>query len=361
MLVLAIDDNPDNLTALKAVLSDRLPETHLLTALNGQKGIELARSEDPDVILLDIVMPGMDGYEVCRKLKADERLKMIPVLFLTALKTDRDNRIKALEAGAEGFLSKPFDEVELSVQIRNMVKIKAAAALQRNDRERLAGLVAERTQALQLSHSATLNLLDDLKAENQSRKKSEDALRESEEQYRLLIEHNRDIIYTLTPEGALSFVSPAWTVLLGHPVNQVIGKSYEVFIHPDDLESCRAFLKLVIDTGSAQDGIEYRVKHLDGSWRWHTSFVIPVVNAKTNETRYQAIARDITTRKKASTIMKQQMDELQRWQNVMLGREDRIAELKREINELALRHGEKPKYDAPSPPLADSAESEKRA
>lgn len=175
MKILAIDDNADNLTALKAVVSDRLPGTRVLTALSGLRGIELALEEDPDVILLDIVMPGMDGYAVCRKLKQDERLQMIPVLFLTALKTDRASRVHALEAGAEGFLSKPFDEIELSAQIRAMVKIKAAVLIQRNDQERLTNLVAQRTRALQDSQDSMLNLLEDLHAENEARKLGEQA------------------------------------------------------------------------------------------------------------------------------------------------------------------------------------------
>ncbi len=86
--LLAIDDNRDNLTALKAVVSDILPTAKVLTALNGPEGIDLAIAEDPAVILLDIVMPGMDGFEVCRRLKGDEGLWHIPVVFLTALKTD---------------------------------------------------------------------------------------------------------------------------------------------------------------------------------------------------------------------------------------------------------------------------------
>ncbi len=173
MKILAIDDNPDNLTALKAVVSDCVPGTEVLTALSGPHGLELALAEDPDVILLDIVMPGMDGYAVCRKLKQDERLQMIPVLFLTALKTDRASRIQALEAGAEGFLSKPFDEIELSAQIGAMAKIKAATLIQRNDQERLTNLVAQRTRALQESKDSMLNLLEDLHAENEARKKGE--------------------------------------------------------------------------------------------------------------------------------------------------------------------------------------------
>lgn len=149
MKILAIDDKQDNLTTLQAVLADRLPEARIQTAQSGRRGIELAQDQDPDVILLDIVMPGMDGYAVCRQLKEDEYLRSIPVLFLTALRVDRESRIKALEAGAEGFLSKPFDEVELIAQIRAMTKIKAANRMQRREKEELAALVAERTSILE--------------------------------------------------------------------------------------------------------------------------------------------------------------------------------------------------------------------
>jgi len=147
--ILAIDDNRDNLTALKAIARDALPGCALMTALNGPQGIELARSGDPDMILLDIVMPGMDGFEVCRRLKADEGLRDIPVVFLTAIKTDRESRIKALDAGAEAFLSKPLDEQELVAQVRAMAKIKAANQFRRQEQERLADLVAGRTRELE--------------------------------------------------------------------------------------------------------------------------------------------------------------------------------------------------------------------
>jgi CheY-like chemotaxis protein len=152
--LLAIDDNRDNLTTLKAVLLDALPGCALVTALDGPQGVELARTEDPDVILLDIVMPGMDGYMVCRTLKQDERVRDIPVVFLTALRSDRDSRVKALEAGAEAFISKPLDELELVAQIRAMAKIKAANRMQRLEKKQLAELVAERTRELELQLAA---------------------------------------------------------------------------------------------------------------------------------------------------------------------------------------------------------------
>jgi PAS domain S-box-containing protein len=163
--LLAIEANKANLTTLKAVLRDALPECALVTALDVPQGIDLARTEDPDVIMLDIVMPGMDGYEVCRQFKTDERLRSIPVVFLTALQTDRENRLKALEAGAEAFVSTPLDEPELVAQVRAMAKIKAANRLQRLGKEHLADLVAERTRALS--------------GELAERKRAEAALRET--------------------------------------------------------------------------------------------------------------------------------------------------------------------------------------
>ena len=190
MRILAIDDHQDNLTALQAVLSDTLPEATVLTALNGPDGLDLARAEDPDVVLLDIVMPGMDGYEVCRGLKADPVLQAIPVLFLTADRTDRASRVKALEAGAEGFLSKPFDDLELTAQIRSMVKIKAAVSRQRTENERLAGLVEERTRSL-------VRELDE-------RKRVESELHASEQRFRAIFEQAGDCLMVLdpnTPDG----------------------------------------------------------------------------------------------------------------------------------------------------------------
>jgi len=224
MKILAIDDNLDNLTVLKAVLLDRLPEATLLTATDAREGLELAGAEDPEVIILDIVMPVMDRYEVCRKLKADELLKTIPVLFLTA-HTDRDSRLKALESGADGFLSKPFDELELVVQLRAMSKIKAATIMQRDDNMRLVRLVAERTRELQKSQTATLNLLEDLKAENAARKASEFRMR-------AITDSAQDAILMMDSEGVVSYWNPAAERIFGYTSTEAIGMNLRALIAP---------------------------------------------------------------------------------------------------------------------------------
>ncbi len=151
--ILAIVDNKDNLVSLKTLTSAAFPQAAVLTEENGQRGIESARFNEPDVVLLDIVMPGMDGYEVCKQLKSDKQLSDIPVVFITALKGDKESRIKALEAGGDGFLAKPVDESELTAQIIAMLKIREAARRQKDDRERLKELVAERTNELEANYA----------------------------------------------------------------------------------------------------------------------------------------------------------------------------------------------------------------
>ena len=176
------------------------------------------------------------------------------------------------------------------------------------------------------------------------RKQAEQALRESEEKFRWLVENSHDIIYTLGVDGVFTFVSPAWTTLLGHPVNQVVGHSFQQFVHTDDLADCMRWLQKVIETGKRQEGIEYRVEHIDGTWYWHTSSAVPVRDAAGAVIGFEGTARDITEHKKAEAKINEQLDELRRWQNVTLGREDRILELKREVNQLAAEAGRPPRY-----------------
>ena len=149
--ILEIDDNLDTMQAVKALLARKLPGVSVFAADSGAKGLDLAAAENPDVILLDIIMPGMDGFEVCRRLKADDRLRAIPVVFVTADKIDKESRIKAIEVGADGFLRKPFEVEELVASIRTMVKIKADAAAQGEEAERLRDLGKAFPQSRSLS------------------------------------------------------------------------------------------------------------------------------------------------------------------------------------------------------------------
>ncbi len=119
--VLAVDDDPGALSALADALGTL--GFDVVQAADGAAALELARSRQPDVVLLDVQMPGMDGFEVCRRLKQDPDLLLVPVVFLTG-HGSRRARLEGLEAGATDFLNKPCDLVELEVRVRNLVHFR---------------------------------------------------------------------------------------------------------------------------------------------------------------------------------------------------------------------------------------------
>jgi PAS domain S-box-containing protein len=125
------------------------------------------------------------------------------------------------------------------------------------------------------------------------------SLRVSEEKHRQLIDNSHDIIYTLTPEGIFMYVSAAWTSLLGHSVSQVIGQSFQQFVHKDDIPKCIDFIEKVITTGQRHEGVEYRVQHSNGKWYWHTSSAVPIKDKAGKVLGFEGTARDITERKLA--------------------------------------------------------------
>ena len=149
--ILLIDDKQDNLITLSAILNNLISGCHVLTAQSGPEGIAKARAESPDTILLDIKMPGMDGYEVCNRLKEDEQTRHIPVVMISAIKTESKDLVKGLETGADAFLAKPIDEYLLVAQVNTALRIKKAEDQLRNQKDLLEEMVRERTRALEES------------------------------------------------------------------------------------------------------------------------------------------------------------------------------------------------------------------
>jgi len=121
--ILVVDDAMENVQILHQALRD---EHEVLFALSGEKAIEVALAQQPDLILLDAVMPGMDGYAVCAALEASPRLQDIPVIFVTALSQPEDET-RALEAGAVDFISKPFNVAVVRARVRSQLTIKRQA------------------------------------------------------------------------------------------------------------------------------------------------------------------------------------------------------------------------------------------
>ena len=120
--VLIVDDIPTNVRLLEARLTAEYYE--VLTASSGPEALAICQSQDVDIVLLDVMMPEMDGFEVCRRLKADPRTHHIPVLMVTALDQPSD-RVQGLDAGADDFLTKPVDDVQLMARVKSLVRLKS--------------------------------------------------------------------------------------------------------------------------------------------------------------------------------------------------------------------------------------------
>ncbi len=119
--ILIADDNPDNLDIFQTRLA--LHGYEILTATDGEEALEIARGKHPDLILLDIMMPKMDGIEVCRQLKADPSLPFMPIIMVTA-KADSKDIVAGLEAGGDEYLTKPVDQAGLVARVKSMLRIK---------------------------------------------------------------------------------------------------------------------------------------------------------------------------------------------------------------------------------------------
>jgi diguanylate cyclase (GGDEF)-like protein/PAS domain S-box-containing protein len=133
--------------------------------------------------------------------------------------------------------------------------------------------------------------------DNSESKYLQESLKKSEAKFRAFVETANDIIYSITLDGRLSYVSPSWKENLGHSVAEVIGRPISDFVHPDDLGRCMQFLEHIYVSGIKQGGIEYRVLHQDGSWRWHTTNASPILDEEGKVSSYLAICHDITERR----------------------------------------------------------------
>ncbi len=156
--ILVVDDTEANID----VLLDALDETYeVKVALDGATALEQCREGPPDLILLDIMMPGMDGYEVFRRLQQEEALSEVPVIFVTALNDPVDER-KGLELGAVDYITKPFNPSVVQARVRNHLELKTAKALLRDENALLEHTVQLRTREVQKTQDVTIECLASL-------------------------------------------------------------------------------------------------------------------------------------------------------------------------------------------------------
>lgn len=150
--ILVVDDTESNID----VILDSLQDNYDLTvATNGYDALEIIAEEIPDLILLDVMMPGINGYEVCQKLKLDDTTKDIPIIFLTAVK-DISDKTKAFELGAVDYITKPFDVMELKARVKTHLELKFAKKMLFDQNRFLEEMVRKRTEELYKTQAATI-------------------------------------------------------------------------------------------------------------------------------------------------------------------------------------------------------------
>src|SRR5438045_6133368 len=119
--ILVVDDKLDTLLLVRELLTSR--GYHVTTASDADEALQAIQAEKPDLILLDVIMPGRSGYDLCRELKDDPATRLIPVVMITGL-SDRADRVRGIEAGAEDFLNKPLFPEELFARVKSLLKVK---------------------------------------------------------------------------------------------------------------------------------------------------------------------------------------------------------------------------------------------
>ncbi len=280
--ILIVDDSPDVLNLLFDYL--KRAGFKILVAKDGESAIERISHTKPDIILLDIMMPNIDGFETCRLLKENEETKDIPVIFLTAL-SDTVDRVKGFELGAVDYITKPIRYAELLARINTHLTIHN---LQRD-------LIAQN---------------EHLQEENKMRRRVQDALRESRLRYRLLAENSTDMISRQTMDGVYRYVSPACRTILGYEIEEMIGHSAYEFFHPEDLK----VIQELAESGQewpAASTITYRARAKDKNFIWLETVSKIVYDPETNQAEeIIAVSRDVTGRKQMEEALRKQNEEL---------------------------------------------------
>jgi PAS domain S-box-containing protein len=205
--ILLVDDSEMNLSLLEELIKINFRDARVFKATDGETGVRLAATHHPDVVLLDIKMPLVDGFQVCSQLRSNELTEGIPVVFLTAY-DEAGYRIKALEAGASGFMTKPVDESELVAQIKTMQKLKAVMKHEKEEKHKLELLVAERTAALE--------------KELAERRKAERILHESEEKFAVAFRTSSFMMAIFSLEnGRFVEINESFQKILGYTISDL--------------------------------------------------------------------------------------------------------------------------------------------
>jgi PAS domain S-box-containing protein len=271
--ILLVDDRPGNLISLKGVLEG--PGYELVLAQSGEEALRAVLQHDFAVILLDVAMPEMDGFEVATTLKQRKRFRSIPILFVTASVQNVDWIYRAYSVGAVDFLQKPLDPHA----VRSKVAVFVELYRQQQQIERQSKLLAESERRERALEMAKLKL-------------------ENERRYRNLAEAIPHIVWTADLDGNIDYFNRRWFELTGRQKDESLGEAWQEALHPEDAalftdgwRACRESSEPFL--------CECRLRGTDGSYRWFLARALPEKRETLEVMRWLGTFTDIDDQKRA--------------------------------------------------------------
>jgi len=285
--ILAIDDNEINLVLLNQIFKLYYTDFEFLQATSGKEGIELAETQKPEIILLDILMPEMNGYEVCKTLKKQTSTQHIPILMISALGQNPIERTKGLNAGADAFISKPFSQDELRAQIDVVLRIKKVEDLLRKRNESLELLIKNQTNKFL----------------------------QSEERFLQISEHALEFYWEVDSKGVFTYVSPVIEKILGVKPDLIVGeKSYLDLFQLNNSSSKKSIIESSFLNKSSFNDSEIEIELPDKNKTWLSVSGFSAFDKKGRFYGFRGVCYDITKRKQAEIALKKSMKQIKNYQ-----------------------------------------------
>ncbi len=292
--ILIIEDDPNNLALITDYLAEESQFT-VLVAEDGESGVRRASYARPDLILLDVLMPGIDGYETCRKLKAAATTSDIPVIFMTAL-AETEHKLRGFAVGAVDYITKPFKREDVLARVSVHLHILELRRELQDVNASLERRVRERTAALAKVNSA-------LQGENAERRQVEHELRQSEQRFRMLVENLPMKIFIKDRDLAYVACSPSYARSLGIEAETIPGTTDYDYYPRENAEKYRAEDRKVMDSNQAQELDEEYLK--EGKRGWIHKVKKPLTNEARQITGILGVFWDITARRNLEEQLRQ--------------------------------------------------------
>ncbi|KAF3884138.1 MULTISPECIES: adenylate/guanylate cyclase domain-containing protein [Nostocales] len=282
--ILVVDDIPANLRLLVNILRENGYNARAI--VNGHSVLDIAQSIEPDLILLDILMPSINGYEICQQLKANPKTRDIPVIFISALNEGLD-KAKAFEVGGVDYITKPFQVEEVLIRINNQLTQRF-----------LIKILQQQTKLLYQQNRH-------LQTEISDRKRAEVSLRMSKERYYSIFENAIVGIYQLTPEGKYLSVNSALAKMYGYSSPEELFQSIsdidkQIYLDPQHRQKFAAAL----EENETVSGFESLIHRKDGKTIWISESARAVRDSTGKLLYYEGMVSEITERKLAQEALK---------------------------------------------------------